>query len=156
MKPTQKKTVTDTRNRYHNIPLYEEDRHVATFITSWGHYWYKVATQGFFASVIATPRDLIQSTWTPRKICVPITRSLWIPWNSNCSIHSGIFWFNRSHWKYQTKPNILDLNPTPPNFKRYIRCKSLVRSNQSCSICIWMTLFRNILKPSTHSIGLKG
>ena len=45
-----KKTVTDAWNGYHSVPLCEEDRHIATFITPWGRYRYKVAPQGFLAS----------------------------------------------------------------------------------------------------------
>ena len=45
-----KKTVTDAWNGYHSVPIYEEDRHITTFITPWGRYRYKVAPQGFVAS----------------------------------------------------------------------------------------------------------
>ena len=45
-----KKTVTDAWNGYHSVPIREEDRHVTTFITSWGRYKYNVAPQGYMAS----------------------------------------------------------------------------------------------------------
>ena len=44
------KTVTDTWNGYHSVPLCEEDRQFTTFITPWGRYRYRVAPQGFIAS----------------------------------------------------------------------------------------------------------
>ena len=48
-----KKTVTEAWNGYHSVPICEEDRHITTFITPWGRYRYKVAPQGFVASVDA-------------------------------------------------------------------------------------------------------
>ena len=48
--PDQWKTVIDAWNRYHYVPLAEEDRHLTTFITEWGRYRYRVAPQGFVAS----------------------------------------------------------------------------------------------------------
>ena len=45
-----KKTVIDAWNGYHSVPLHEEDRHLTTFITSWGRYRYLVAPQGYIAS----------------------------------------------------------------------------------------------------------
>ena len=46
----KKKTVFDCWNVYHSIPLHEDDRHLTTFISSWGRYHYKVAPQGYIAS----------------------------------------------------------------------------------------------------------
>jgi hypothetical protein len=46
----KKKTVFDAWNAYHSVPLYEEDRHLTTFITPWGRYRYKTAPQGYIAS----------------------------------------------------------------------------------------------------------
>lgn len=46
----KKKTVFDAWNGYHSVPLYEEDRHLTTFITPWGRYRYKTAPQGYIAS----------------------------------------------------------------------------------------------------------
>ena len=44
------RTVTDCRDGYHSCPLAEEDRHLTTFITEEGRFWYCVAPQGFMAS----------------------------------------------------------------------------------------------------------
>ena len=44
------RTVTDCWNGYHSCPLAEEDRHLTTFITEWGRYWYCAAPQGFMAA----------------------------------------------------------------------------------------------------------
>ena len=44
------KSVTDAWNGYHSVPICQEDRHLTTFVTSWGRYRYKVAPQGFLAS----------------------------------------------------------------------------------------------------------
>ena len=44
------KTVCDVWNGYHSVPLREEDRHLTTFITPWGHFRYKRAPQGFVSS----------------------------------------------------------------------------------------------------------
>ena len=41
------KTVTDAWNGYHSVPLRQEDRHLTTFITSWGCYCYLRNPQGF-------------------------------------------------------------------------------------------------------------
>ena len=46
----RKKTVIDAWNGYHSVPLYEEDRHLTTFITPWGRYCYLVAPLGYIAS----------------------------------------------------------------------------------------------------------
>ena len=48
--PNTYKTVMDTWNGYHSIPLHEDDRHLTTFITPWGRYRYCVAPQGYIAS----------------------------------------------------------------------------------------------------------
>ncbi|XP_021367133.1 uncharacterized protein LOC110459276 [Mizuhopecten yessoensis] len=45
-----RKTVTDTWNGYHSVPIQEDDRHITTFIMPWGRYRFKVAPQGFLAS----------------------------------------------------------------------------------------------------------
>ena len=46
----KKKTVFDTWNGYHSVPIREEDRHLTTFITPWGRYRYCTAPQGYIAS----------------------------------------------------------------------------------------------------------
>ena len=44
------RTVTDTWNGYHSVPLRESDRHFTTFITPFGRWRYKRAPQGFLSS----------------------------------------------------------------------------------------------------------
>ena len=46
----QKKTVLDCWNGYHSVALHADDRHLTTFITPWGRYRYRVASQGYIAS----------------------------------------------------------------------------------------------------------
>ena len=48
--PSTWKSVTDTWNDFHLIPIQEENCHFTTFITSWGRYRYQMALQGFLAS----------------------------------------------------------------------------------------------------------
>ena len=45
-----KKSVLDAWNGYHSLAIRKEDRHLTTFITSWGRYRYCCAPQGFLAS----------------------------------------------------------------------------------------------------------
>ena len=54
--PDTWKTVTDAWNGFHSVPLRPEDRHLTTFITPWGRYWYNVAPQGYLASTDAYSR----------------------------------------------------------------------------------------------------
>ena len=44
------KTTMDAWNGYHSVRLAEEDRHLTTFLTPWGRYWYKNLPQGFLAA----------------------------------------------------------------------------------------------------------
>lgn len=44
------KTVTDAWNGFHSVPLRESDRHLTTFITTFGRWRYKRAPQGFLSS----------------------------------------------------------------------------------------------------------
>ena len=46
----KKKTVVDSWNGYHSVPIEESDRHVTTFLTQWGRYRYCVSPMGFLAS----------------------------------------------------------------------------------------------------------
>ncbi|VDI79213.1 Hypothetical predicted protein [Mytilus galloprovincialis] len=46
----KRKTVFDSWNGYHSVPIPEEDRHLTTFITPWGRYRYRTAPQGYIAS----------------------------------------------------------------------------------------------------------
>ena len=41
-----KKMVCDAWNGYHAVPLHPDDRHLTTFITPWGRYRYRSASQG--------------------------------------------------------------------------------------------------------------
>ena len=45
------KSVLDVWNSFHSVPLVEEDRDKTTFITPWGRYRYRVAPQGYLASM---------------------------------------------------------------------------------------------------------
>ena len=47
----KKKTVFHCWNGYHSIPLHEYEHHLTTFITSWGHYCFRVAPQDYISSV---------------------------------------------------------------------------------------------------------
>ncbi len=44
------KTVIDAWNKYLSVPLAEEDRHYATFITPFRRFWYRIAPQGALGS----------------------------------------------------------------------------------------------------------
>ena len=44
------KTCLDAWEGYHSIPIAEEDRHITTFVTPWGRFWYKVLPQGFLTA----------------------------------------------------------------------------------------------------------
>ena len=44
------KTVCDAWNGYHSVPLRDSDKHLTTFITPYGRYRYKRASQGFLSS----------------------------------------------------------------------------------------------------------
>ena len=51
--PGKKKSVLDVWNSFHSVPIKLEDRHKTTFITPWGRFRYKVAPQGYLASMDA-------------------------------------------------------------------------------------------------------
>ena len=67
--PTQtKKTVLDTWNGYHSLPLSPAARDAITFITEWGRYRYLRAPQGFHVSGDGYTRRFDDVTVdTPRK-----------------------------------------------------------------------------------------
>jgi hypothetical protein len=44
------KSTLDCWNGYHSIPLHPADRHLTTFITSWGRYRYRTAPQGLISA----------------------------------------------------------------------------------------------------------
>ena len=46
----KKKCVFACWNGHHSVPLHADDRHLTTFITTWGRYRYKTAPQGYIAS----------------------------------------------------------------------------------------------------------
>ena len=50
--PHNKKTVFHYWNKYHSVPLHEDDHHLITltFTTPWGHFSYKTAPLGYIAS----------------------------------------------------------------------------------------------------------
>ena len=75
------KTVTDTWNGFHSVPMYPEDRDLTTFITPWGRFRYRVAPQGFIASGDAyTQRFDSIITDFPNKVkCVDDT----LMWSNN-------------------------------------------------------------------------
>ena len=45
------KSVLDIWNSFHSVPLRMEDRDKTTFITPWGRFRYRVAPQGYLASM---------------------------------------------------------------------------------------------------------
>ena len=51
--PGKTKAVLDVWNSFHSVPLRMEDRHKTTFITPWGRFRYRVAPQGYLASMDA-------------------------------------------------------------------------------------------------------
>ena len=48
--PATWKTCLDAWEGYHSIPIVEEDRHITTFVTLCGRFWYKVLPQGFLTA----------------------------------------------------------------------------------------------------------
>ena len=42
--------VTDAWKEYHSVPLRESDCYLTTFVTPFGHWFYKRAPQGFLSS----------------------------------------------------------------------------------------------------------
>ncbi len=69
------KTVTDAWNGYHSAPLREFDRHLTTFITSFGRWLYRRAPQGFLSSGDGYNRrfDAILSDFGHKERCVDNT-----------------------------------------------------------------------------------
>jgi hypothetical protein len=63
--PPGTKTVSDAWNRYHAIPIHEDDRHYTTFITPWGWYRYKTLPQGFITASDRYTRWYLTSTRKP-------------------------------------------------------------------------------------------
>ena len=51
--PGTTKSVLDVWNSFHSVPLRMEDRDKTTFITPWGRFRYRVAPQGYLASMDA-------------------------------------------------------------------------------------------------------
>ena len=48
--PNSKKTVLDAWNGYHSVQLREDDRHLTTFLMTWGRYKYCNLQQGHMAA----------------------------------------------------------------------------------------------------------
>ena len=69
------KTVTDSWNGYHSVPLRQSDRHLTTFITPFGRWRYTRAPQGFLSSGDGYNRrfDSILSTFERKERCVDDT-----------------------------------------------------------------------------------
>ena len=71
--PNTWRTVTDAWNGFHTIPLHEDDRHLTTFLSPFGHrYRYRVAPQGYASSGDGFNRrcDEIFSEFERLKRCV--------------------------------------------------------------------------------------
>ena len=93
-----KKTVFDCWNGSHSVPL-SDDRHYTTFITPWGRYRYKAASQGYIASGDGFTRGFDEIvSHIPRKTkCIDDTllwsydleRSFWqaVEWLDVCGRH---------------------------------------------------------------------
>ena len=73
--PNTRKTILDSWNAYHLLPLSEEARDATTFITEWGRYRYLRGPQGFKASGDAYAKAYYDLTMDiPRKVqCVDDT-----------------------------------------------------------------------------------
>ena len=50
------RTVVDAWNGFHSVPLRKEDRHLTTFITTFGRFRYLSAPQGFASSGVGYNR----------------------------------------------------------------------------------------------------
>ena len=67
-----KKTICDTWNGYHSVPIREEDRDLTAFISQWGRYRYRTATQGYIAAGDAYTRqfdEIISDVPKKKKMC---------------------------------------------------------------------------------------
>ena len=71
----KKKTIIDSWNGFHSVPIADEDRHVTTFLTPWGRYRYCVAPMGFLSSGDAFNEryDAITVNHTAKVRCVDDT-----------------------------------------------------------------------------------
>ena len=69
------KTVTDAWNGYRSVPLPQSDRHLTTFITPFGLWWYTRVPQGFLLSGDGYNRrfDAVLSTFERKERCVDDT-----------------------------------------------------------------------------------
>ena len=70
--PNTYRTTMDAWNGYHSVPIREEDRHLTTFVTSWGRFRYRTTPQGFLAAMDAYNHrfDLITREVKHKKRCV--------------------------------------------------------------------------------------
>ena len=89
-----KKTVFDAWNCYHSVALHPDDRHLATFITPWGRYRYRVAPQGYVASGDGYSRrfDEIVSDVPDKTKCIDDTL-LWAT-DLEASFHQATKWLD--------------------------------------------------------------
>ena len=69
------KTVTDAWNGYHSVPLRQSDRHLTTFVTTFGLWRYTRAPQGFLSSGDGYNRrfDAVLSAFERKERCVDDT-----------------------------------------------------------------------------------
>ena len=89
-----KKTVFDAWNGYHSVALHPDDRHLITFITSWGRYRYRDAPQCYVASGDGYSRrfDEIVSDVPDKTKCIDDTL-LWAT-DLEASFHQATKWLD--------------------------------------------------------------
>ena len=72
------KSVLDVWNTYHSVPIRAEDKDKTTFITTWGHYRYLRAPQGYLASGDGfTHRDQLTSQSIKNKVTLVDDNMVW-------------------------------------------------------------------------------
>ena len=165
-----KKTVFDAWNRYHSIPIREEDRHLTTFITPSGRYRYQTAPQGYIASGDGYTRrfDEILSDIPEKTKCVDDA----LLWGNNIEES----FFQACHWLETCGNNGITLNPdkfvfaqdciefagfeiTPNSVRPCQKClkdivdfptpKNITEVSYAFSMTDRMLPFRELLKPET-------
>ena len=70
MPPSTKKTVLDATDGYHAIPLDDESKPLATFITEWGRYRYRRLPQGYLAAGDAYTRRYDEKNVKDKVKCI--------------------------------------------------------------------------------------
>ena len=106
------KTVTDAWNGYHSVPLREEDRHLSTFITTFGRYRYKRAPQGFVSSGDGYNRrfSAIISDFERKERCVDDT----VHYDTDLKEH----WWRTIHFLRKVGQAGIVLNPSKFQFSQ--------------------------------------